>query len=74
MRNVKVLVAAGAITLLASAAQSADMALMPPPGPPPMAAADFGGWYLRGDIGMSNQKVKNLYNVLYNAPGSSVVP
>jgi opacity protein-like surface antigen len=74
MRNVKVLVAAGAITLLASAAQSADMALMPPPGPPPMAAADFGGWYLRGDIGMSNQKVKNLYNVLYNAPGTSVVP
>jgi opacity protein-like surface antigen len=74
MRNVKVLVAAGAITLLASAAQSADMALMPPPGPPPMAAAEFGGWYLRGDIGMSNQKVKNLYNVLYNAPGTSVVP
>lgn len=73
MRNVKVLVAAGAITLLASAAQAADMALMPPPGPPPVAA-EFGGWYLRGDIGMSNQKVKNLYNVLYNAPGTTVVP
>ena len=33
---------------------------------------DFGGWYLRGDIGMSNQKVGSLFNVLYNAPGTGV--
>jgi opacity protein-like surface antigen len=33
---------------------------------------DFGGWYLRGDIGMSNQSVKSLFNVLYNTPGTSV--
>jgi len=33
---------------------------------------DFGGWYLRGDIGMSNQKVGSLFNVLYNAPGTTV--
>ena len=33
---------------------------------------DFGGWYLRGDIGMSNQKVGSLFNVLYNSPGTGV--
>lgn len=26
----------------------------------------FGGWYLRGHIGMSNQKVGSLYNVLFD--------
>jgi hypothetical protein len=25
---------------------------------------DFGGWYLRGDIGISNQKVSSLSNAL----------
>ena len=74
MRNVKVLVAAGASLLLVSAAQAADLGMMPPPAPPPAPIAEFGGWYLRGDIGMSNQKVKSLYNVLYNAPGTSVTP
>jgi opacity protein-like surface antigen len=33
---------------------------------------DFQGWYLRGDIGMTNQKVDHLFNVLYNAPNTSV--
>jgi opacity protein-like surface antigen len=59
MRSVKYLVAAaGAATLFSSAAFAADMAIAPPPmyGPPPVA--DFGGWYLRGDIGFSNQSVK----------------
>jgi opacity protein-like surface antigen len=40
---------------------AADMAIMPPPmsyAPPPVE--DFGGWYLRGDIGFSNQHVKNI--------------
>jgi opacity protein-like surface antigen len=36
--------------------------IMPPPpmsyAPPPVE--DFGGWYLRGDIGMTNQKLDNL--------------
>ena len=26
---------------------------------------DFGGWYLRGDIGMTNQKTKGLENPLF---------
>ena len=61
MRSVKSLVAAGAASLLSSMAFAADMAIMPPPmsyAPPPVE--DFGGWYLRGDIGFSNQRVKKL--------------
>jgi len=70
MRSVKSLIAAGAATLLSSAAFAADMpSIMPPP---PMAyapapAQDFGGWYLRGDIGMTNTQSKlhtNLYDTL----------
>jgi opacity protein-like surface antigen len=69
MRSVKILMAAGAATLLSSAAFAADMAIMPPPpmayAPPPVQ--DFGGWYLRGDIGMTNTQAKlhtNLYDTL----------
>src|SRR3981189_1385920 len=67
MRSVKSLVAAGAATLLSSVAFAADMPSIAPP--PPMAYApppveDFGGWYLRGDIGFSNQRVNRLNNVL----------
>jgi opacity protein-like surface antigen len=63
MRSVKFLVAAGAASLLSSVAFAADMpSIMPPPpmsyAPPPVE--DFGGWYLRGDIGFSNQNVKNV--------------
>jgi opacity protein-like surface antigen len=61
MRSVTFLVAAGAASLLSSVAFAADMAIAPPPAmyaPPP--PADFGGWYLRGDIGFSNQNVKNV--------------
>jgi opacity protein-like surface antigen len=63
MRSVTFLVAAGAASLLSSVAFAADMAIAPPPqyyAPPP--PADFGGWYLRGDIGFSNQSVKNVRN------------
>jgi len=61
MRSVKFLVAAGAASLLSSMAFAADMAIAPPPmyGPPPVQ--DFGGWYLRGDIGFSNQQVNDLH-------------
>jgi opacity protein-like surface antigen len=58
MRSVKFFVAAGAASLLSSVAFAADLPAPPPYAPPP--AQDFGGWYLRGDIGMSNQSIKNL--------------
>jgi opacity protein-like surface antigen len=63
MRSVKFIIAAGAASLLSSAAFAADMpSIMPPPpmayAPPPVE--DFGGWYLRGDIGFSNQRTKNV--------------
>jgi opacity protein-like surface antigen len=40
--------------------------IMPPPQPyyAPPPAQDFGGWYLRGDIGFSNQHVDRLNNAL----------
>src|SRR5437588_514116 len=62
MRSVKLIIAAGAATLLSQAAFAADMAIAPPPqmyAPP--VVEDFGGWYLRGDIGFSNQKVNDLH-------------
>ena len=66
MRSVKSFIAAGAATLISSAAYAADMAIAPPPpmyAPPPVVE-DFGGWYLRGDIGFSNQRVDRLNNAL----------
>jgi opacity protein-like surface antigen len=65
MRSVKSLVAAGAASLFSTMAFAADMPIMPPPmayAPPPIE--DFGGWYLRGDIGFSNQRVDRLNNAL----------
>jgi opacity protein-like surface antigen len=64
MRSVKLLIAAGAASLMSTAAFAADMPIMPPPpamyAPPPQPCCDFGGWYLRGDIGFSNQQVKDM--------------
>ena len=60
MRSVKFLIAAGAATLMSSAALAADMAIAPPPAYAPPVVEDFGGWYLRGDIGFSNQSVRGV--------------
>jgi opacity protein-like surface antigen len=60
MRSVKYFIAAGAAILLSQAAFAADMAIAPPPYAAPVVE-DFGGWYLRGDIGFSNQRVKDLH-------------
>lgn len=73
MRSVKSILAAGAATLISSMAFAADMPIAAPPpmyAPPP--PADFGGWYLRGDIGFSNQRVDRLSNVLDANNTSSV--
>ena len=56
MGSAKLLATAGAATFLSlSSAFAADLRLPPPP-----PVADFGGWYLRGDIGMSNQRFSGL--------------
>ena len=58
-------IAVAAVAALApQAARAADL----PPLMPPPAIQEYGGWYLRGDIGMTNQLVGNLNNVLF--PGT----
>ena len=56
---------AGILAVAASAvtAQAADL-LPPPPMPEPfeVTAPFAGGWYLRGDIGFSNQSVERITN------------
>lgn len=65
---------AAAVTLAATTAQAADMPAAPPicvtrdqanmwPGVP-LCVEEFSAWYLRGDIGMTNQKIKRLENLL----------
>lgn len=51
MGSLKKLALAGAAVIVTiPAVHAADMPLMPPPPPAPV---EFGGWYLRGDIGFS---------------------
>jgi len=71
MRYVKSIVAAGAASLLSGAALAADLPMPPPYVPPPVQ--EFGGWYLRGDIGFSNQSIKDRHYARYDTdlvPGS----
>jgi opacity protein-like surface antigen len=65
MRSVKFMMAAAAASLMSTAAFAADMPIAPPPAYAPPPVEDFGGWYLRGDIGFSNQQVKSLENPNY---------
>src|SRR4030088_1590141 len=74
MRSVKSVLAAGAASLLSAMAFAADMAIMPPPMYAPPPVEEFGGWYLRGDIGFSNQKVNHLDTPGYHDPGITVPP
>lgn len=52
-------VALAAAVMAVLAPQIAKAADLPAPLPAPVIE-EFGGWYLRGDIGMSNQKLKGL--------------
>jgi opacity protein-like surface antigen len=61
--------AAAAATMLAS--QPSRAADMPPLLPPPVQ--DYGGWYLRGDIGMTNQRVRSLDNVAFATTDNLVI-
>jgi len=53
--------AALAVLTATPAARAADMPLAPPVVAPP----EVGGWYLRGDIGFSNQNVGSLFSADY---------
>jgi len=69
--TVMALAAGAAAVLTLPAAHAADM----PPvmyKPAPVVEDFAGGWYLRGDIGMSNQRVGKLHNVLFDSPGVAV--
>jgi opacity protein-like surface antigen len=66
MVSVKVTAFAGIAVLMTSAAHAADMPYPMPPIPVPYYEEFAKGWYLRGDIGMSNQKVDSLFNALYD--------
>jgi opacity protein-like surface antigen len=73
MVSVKVASFVGAVALFASAAQmvqrahAADLPQLPPVYAPPIEEYVAAGWYLRGDIGMSNQRVKSLDNALFTS-------
>jgi opacity protein-like surface antigen len=54
------LLAAGAVSILSTTAFAADMPIAAPPMYAPPPPAEFSGWYLRGDVGMSNQSAKDL--------------
>ena len=56
MVSVKVASVAGAVALFATAANAADMPALPPVYMPPIEEFVRSGWYLRGDIGMTNQQ------------------
>lgn len=67
MRSVKYFMAAGAASLMSTAALAADMpSIMPPPpaiyAPPPIV--ESGGWYLRGDVGITSPRATNITNPL----------
>ena len=72
MVSVKVASVAGAVALFATVANAADMPGLPPIYMPPVEEFSPSGWYLRGDIGMTNQKFKALHQRLYDVPGTTV--
>jgi opacity protein-like surface antigen len=59
------LAACGCVVMATPAAFAADL-VPPPPMPVPIPPAVTSNWYLRGDIGYSNQRVDELDNALYD--------
>lgn len=52
--------------VVATGASAADLPTLPP-APEPVVVEAFGGWYLRGDIGMSSQRSDDPKNPLLDA-------
>ena len=57
MSSVRILALAGAAAVMSTAALAADF---PPALPPVPAYQSESGWYLRGDIGITNQQLSTL--------------
>jgi opacity protein-like surface antigen len=71
MGSLKKLALAGAAVIVTiPAALAADMPY--PPAPPPPAPMEFGGWYLRGDIGFSSESAGNFHEDGLVPPPTSV--
>jgi opacity protein-like surface antigen len=71
MSKKRLLAAAVAVVLFEiPVAHAADLATLPPPMLRPAPDVEYNGWYLRGDIGISNQMVSSLNNVV--SPGTTV--
>lgn len=66
VRRLTLSILVGLAPLAFSAAQAADYSPPPVYVPPPPVEEFAGGWYLRGDIGFSNQQVNSLWNTNYN--------
>ena len=60
MGSLKTFALAGLLTAASTAALAADLLPAPVLAPPPVPVEVGGGWYLRGDIGMTNQQVDRL--------------
>ncbi len=73
MVSVKVAAFAGLAALFTTAAGAADMPSMLPPVELPPIEDFAGGWYLRGDIGMTNQRVGKLHHDNYASTANLVV-
>jgi opacity protein-like surface antigen len=71
MRSIQTSLIAG-IAAVAAMAAPAGAADMPMVYKAPVVVEQAGGWYLRGDIGMTNQQVKSIDNVLFT-PAVTVV-
>jgi opacity protein-like surface antigen len=66
----KFALASAAIIASIPAAGAADLPpLMQPPPPPPVPCQECGGWYLRGDIGVSTEQLRS-----FNETGLNPVP
>jgi opacity protein-like surface antigen len=64
MRSIKLAALAAVATVMTTGAKAADLPPLMPRAPAPVEEIGS-GWYLRGDIGMTNQRVGSLFNVLY---------
>ena len=74
MRYARVLAVAGATALSATTSLAADRGpIIYPPIVPPPVVESFSNWYLRGDIGMTNQRVGKLDNVLFAGTQNLVI-